>query len=340
LLNWSPFTFGKRSSRVQEARERKKLAASDEHLAVFEHQIQFVNTYLDYWNASALLNAKKKDYERYEFNLELSKSLVENGLRPGADSAQYRTLWAKAKIALLDARKNREAQKARVLELLGTDEWDEETDPNLHQVVSDFPETEKLSHPLLAKYRQNTHLFMAEKLKINRSLLPDFMIWGTTFARGSAINFDGSFERPETGLSFSRYNYGIGFQISMPLLQYAKTRQLTRKQDFRIAASEAYEMQVERALDREEVIATTTLENALEAAGLSPQYVEAAAYSYQAIRARYDSGLINLSELLQAQSDLAEAEAEDIKIRTEMWKALLYYAAVKGDLELFIQKLN
>lgn len=342
LMNWTPFTFGKRNSRVQEARERKELAVTDEQLAIFEHQINFVNTYLDYWQAAAVLKAKEKDLERYAFNLELSKVMVENGLRPGVDSAQYRTLWSKAKISLLDARKTKEAQKAKVNELLGIDEWnmDMDTDPGLQTTIPSKPDKERFSHPLLERSRQHTHLFLAEKSRISRTVLPDFVVWGTTFARGSAINFDGSFERPEAGLSFSRYNYGLGFQISMPLLQFAKTRHLTQRQDFRIAAAEAYERQVERVLDREEIVATTTLENALEAAAFGPQYVESATHAYEAMRARYDAGLINLSEMLQAQFDLAAAETEDIKIRAEMWKALLYYAAVKGDLELFIQNLN
>jgi len=44
--------------------------------------------------------------------------------------------------------------------------------------------------------------------------------------------------------------------------------------------------------------------------------------------------------LVQGQADLARAEAESIKVMAEMWKALLYYAAVSGNMDFFLQNLN
>ncbi len=340
LMNWTPFTFGKRNSRVSAAREGQAFAEADEELTIFEHKVRFVQAYLNFWEAKAFQSALEKDLERYQFNLDLSRSLVNNGIRPGVDSAQYRTLTSKASIALLKAKNETIAKAERVKELLGTDSWKGETDPSMERVIAGFPQSSSQIHPLLQRQQQQTVLAQAERTRFARAILPDFMIWGTGFARGSAINFDGTFDRPEDGLSFSRYNYGLGFQLTVPLLQFAQNRHQVRKQSFHIAASEAYERQVERAIDKESAIAIATLENALEAAGLSPGYVQDATFAFEALQARYDAGLINLSELLQGQFDLAAAESEDIQIRSEMWKALLYYAAVKGDLSIFTQHLN
>ncbi len=340
LMHWSPFTFGKRNSRVKAAREGLALAEAEEELTIFEHKVRFVQAYLGFWEAKAYQSALEKDLERYQFNLELSRSLVKNGIRPGVDSAQYRTLTSKASIALLKAKNETITKAERVKELLGTDAWQGETDPNMDRVIAEFPQVPSQIHPLLLRQQQQTVLAQAERTRYARAILPDFMIWGTGFARGSAINFDGTFDRPEDGLSFSRYNYGLGFQLTVPLLQFAQNRHQVRRQSYNVAASEAYERQVERAIDKESAIAIATLENALEAAGLSPGYVLDATFAFEALQARYDAGLINLSELLQGQYDLAAAEAEDIQIRSEMWKALLYYAAVKGDLDIFTQYLN
>ncbi|WP_114750416.1 TolC family protein [Pleomorphovibrio marinus] len=340
LMHWSPITFGKRSSRIQSAREGQALTDANQELTEFEHQIRFVQAYLEFWEAKSRQVALEKDLERYTFNLKLSRSLVLNGIRPGVDSAQYRTLRAKSSIAVLKAKNETISKAERVKELLGTEDWQQTTDPGLEEVIRVFPHQPSHLHPLLARQQQNTAFAQAEKTRFSRDILPDFLIWGTGFARGSAINFDGTFDRPEDGLSFSRYNYGLGFQISFPLLQFAQNRHQVRKQAYKVAASEAYERQVELAIDKEMAIAMATLENAMEAAQLSPDYVQDADFVYQALQARYDAGLINLSELLQGQFDLASAEAEDIQIRSEMWKALLYYAAVNGNLELFIQFLN
>jgi len=44
--------------------------------------------------------------------------------------------------------------------------------------------------------------------------------------------------------------------------------------------------------------------------------------------------------LVQGQADLARAEAESIKVMAEMWKALLYYSAVSGDMDIFLSQIE
>jgi len=340
LLNWTPFTFGKRGSRIQEAHFQNEVTAADEQLEIFEHQVRFVHTYLDYWSAASIVRAVESDLQRYEFNYELSKVLVENGLRPGVDSAQFRSRYVKTKIALLNAKNTAEAHRAKVIELLGVDTLSVSLDGGLNRTLSVLPPSRERIHPLQHKFRQHTAFTVAGKTRLNRALLPDLMFWGTTFARGSAINFDGTFDSPTDGFNFTRFNYGVGFQISLPLFQYGQTRHQIKRQDYLISAAESYELQVDRALERERVIANSTLEKAMEAAALTPEYVQAAQFTYAALQARYDSGLINMTELLQGQFELADAESEDILAKAEMWKAILYYAAILGDLELFTQTLD
>jgi outer membrane protein TolC len=144
---------------------------------------------------------------------------------------------------------------------------------------------------------------------------------------------------PQDGLSFSKFNYGLGLQISIPILQFARTGKLTGRQDILISSSEAYEIQLERAFEKERTVAKVTLRKALESAQLAPDYFHAATFTYEALKARYDAGLIDLNEFVQGQAELAKAEADKIKVQAEMWKALLYYAAVFGDIDVFIQSL-
>ncbi|MCC5937546.1 MAG: TolC family protein [Lunatimonas sp.] len=340
LMNWSPFTFGKRSSKIQSAKFGQELAQNQESLAILEHQVRFIEAYLNYWAAASMAIAAEKNRDRYQTNLELSKTLVDNGLRPGVDSAQFRSLFVRSKIDYLQAQKSAESFMARVRELLGEDQKEIGIDPNLQRQFTPQVEEPMDNHPLLQSSRSRTLMAAAKKTELNRSLLPDLNFWGTAFARGSAILFEGGFNDPTDGLSFSRYNYGVGFQVAVPILQFARTSKLVQRQNSLISASEAYEMQVERALDKDRTVAKVTLEKALESAALAPEYVQAAEYSYQALQARYDAGLINLNELVQGQADLAKAEAESIKVMAEMWKALLYYAAVSGDMDVFLQNLN
>ncbi|MFC4870877.1 TolC family protein [Negadavirga shengliensis] len=340
LMNWSPFTFGKRESKIQSAKFSQELARHQESLAILEHQVRFTEAYLNYWAATSMAQAAEKNKDRYESNLALSKTLVDNGLRPGVDSAQFRSLFVRSKIDYLQAQKTADNMMARVRELLGEDQMAIGLDANLERQLSVQVEESGGNHPLLQRSRTQMLLAVAKKTELNRSLMPDLNLWGTAFARGSAIQFEGGFNRPMDGLSFSRYNYGVGFQVAVPILQFARTSKLVQRQNSLISAAEAYEMQVDRALEKDRTVAKVTLEKALEAAQMAPEYAQAAEYSYQALQARYDAGLINLNELVQGQADLARAEAESIKVMTEMWKALLYYAAVSGDMDFFLAQLQ
>ncbi|MGY6521939.1 MAG: TolC family protein [Mongoliitalea sp.] len=340
LLNWSPFTFGKRESKIQSAKFGQELALNQEVLSTLEHQVRFTEAYLNYWAAESMLTAARKNKDRFESNLSLSKTLVENGLRPGVDSSQFRSLLVRSKIDYLNAQKIAESMLAQVRELLGDDEIVIQLDGGLDKMVPIQIDEPMDGHPLLQRSRTQTLLANAQKTELNRSLLPDLNLWATTFARGSSILFEGGFNNPTDGLAFSKYNYGVGFQVAVPILQFTRTSKLVQRQNSLISAAEAYELQVERSLDKDRTIAKVTLEKALEAATLAPAYVQAAEYSYQALQARYDAGLINLNELVQGQADLAKAEAESIKVMAEMWKGLLYFAAVSGDIEFFLAQLQ
>ncbi|MBS9523998.1 TolC family protein [Litoribacter alkaliphilus] len=340
LLNWSPLTFGKRQSRVNTAQAELEFSKANEELAILDHQIKFIHAYLDFWAMTAKVNALEKNMERYRFNLELSRSLVINGLRPGVDSSQFNSLFIKSKLELLQGQREMESYRTLVRELLGDDDVTIPVDQRLGNQTARLPSSTNTLHPLIQSSQQQTAIAQYQKTQISRSLLPDLNFWGTGFARGSAILADGTFEAPTEGLSFSRYNYGLGFQVTVPVFQFAQTRQRIKRQDYLVEASKAREETIYRGLEKDRIVAQVTFDKALETAELAPDYVQAAQYSFDALQARYDAGLINMAELLQGQATLAEAEAEVIKAKAEMWKALLYQAAVQGEISVFTQNFE
>ncbi len=340
LLNWEPFTFGKRSSRVNLAQSNAQLAEYDTENALLEHQVRFIETYLDLWQARSLQSALMSNVERYNFNLEMSQSLVIAGLQPGVDSAQIKAELAEAQIYHLQTVSKAEAYHIKLMQYL-----EEEA---IVINFGDFPEAKssiipaqsQQVHPLLKLSAQRREFAELERSVINRSLLPDLQFWGIGYARGSAINFDGTVNDATEGLSFSRYNYGVGFQLSFSLFQFASTREKIKKQQHVIAAMEYYDQEVRLAMDSRRKTALVTLNNAIKAAELSNSFVEAADFAYTALQSRYDAGLVNLTALLQSQYKLAQAEADYIENQAELWKALLYVAAVEGDIDIFLTQLR
>ena len=62
--------------------------------------------------------------------------------------------------------------------------------------------------------------------------------------------------------------------------------------------------------------------------------------AYSRSRARYDSGLANLTEVAEAQRLLAQAEIDDALARLSVWRALAAQTRVSGDLAPFLQLLG
>src|SRR5207245_1054945 len=78
-------------------------------------------------------------------------------------------------------------------------------------------------------------------------------------------------------------------------------------------------------------IAQTTFDNSLAVAEETQLQLKAADYAYSAMHTRYTTGLVNLSDIVQVQYNLLEAELAVRKAYWDTWKALLLEAAVKGD---------
>ena len=91
-------------------------------------------------------------------------------------------------------------------------------------------------------------------------MMPVLGVWGTTYARGSDIQ-NGGIVKPNDGLSFERYNWGVGLQLSIPLLQAVKIRPQLQQQDFFIRSNEEKVNNISLQLRKQLEIADTALNN-------------------------------------------------------------------------------
>ena len=98
--------------------------------------------------------------------------------------------------------------------------------------------------------------------------------------------------------------------------------------------------QVKLELNKQRTVADLTLRNSLEIAKESPVFYHSAEFAFRSLLTRYNSGLTNYADLIQAQYGLVKAETDLKKSYLECWKALLYEAAVQGDLNLFLNQVK
>jgi len=340
LLNWQPFTFGQRRAQVDYSKANFQYSTSDVQNEIFQHKIKVINAYLDVLTTTELVKVYEGNYVRAETNFYLSRTLVVNGLKPGVDSTLFSAELTRAKIELLNSRKLKQQSIIILSELLASEGdiiVDDSTYFNKLPSLGVTPDS--IKNPLFSLYNSNTELSKAKEKVLRRTMMPTLGIWGTTYARGSGIQTGGAINSND-GLSFQRYNWGVGMQLSIPLLQVARIRPQLQQQEFLIRSNEEKLNYVSLDLRKQLQIADTALNNVLAIAKESPNLYESANYSYKSLLARYQSGLANYSDLIQAQYFLIKAETENKTNFIGVWKALLFKAAVKGDLNIFLNQVN
>lgn len=339
LLNWQPVTFGQRQAQVNYSKANYNSAEADTKNEIFQHKIKVINAYLDALVASELVKVYQKNQARTETNLAAIKSLVVNGIKPGVDTSLFKAEISKAKIDLLNSLKYRQQTLIILSQFTNSDNIIVNDSSYFNNLPSLSITPDSVKHPLLSLYNSNIALSNAKKKMINRTMLPVLNIWGTTYARGSGIQYNGAVNSSD-GLSFQRYNYGLGMQLSVPLLAFGRIRPQLLQQEFVIKSSQEKLNDLNLQLKKQMEIADENFSSALNIAKENPLFYESAILSYNALTSRYQSGLTNYADLIQAQYILTKAEAENKTTYVGVWKALLYKAAVSGDLNLFLNQIK
>lgn len=340
LLNWQPVTFGQRQSQVDLARAGVQYAQADAQNELFQHKIRVVNAYLDILMALELEKVYQENLARTEANLSVAKTLVINGIKPGVDTALLKSEVSRAKVDLLNSRKYKEQTTITLSGLLATDSIPFFADTSYFaSIPSAYAISDTAKNPLLSLYSSTIELGKARKKVLSKTTMPTLGLWGTAYARGSGIDNIGNVKSTD-GLAFQRYNYGAGLQLSIPILQFAKIKPQVQQQDLLIRSNEEQLNEIALQIRKQNELADTTLSTALKVLQESPLFYESASFSYKALQSRYQSGLANFADLVQAQYALVKAAADNKTAFMAVWKALLYKAAVNGDLDLFLKQVN
>jgi outer membrane protein len=238
ILNWEPFTFGQRKSKVNSAKAYQNYQEADAAQEIFHHQIKTANAYLDVVMTYELVKVYSKNLERAQNNVRIVKSLTRSGLRPGTDTALFNAELSRAKIELLNYEKLKATLEVSLSELLGgmddTYTIDSSFFKSLPSITTD---TTIQNHPLIRLSASRVKINESEKTSFQRTLYPKLSLWGTAYARGSGIRYDG-YVNSEDGLSFSRYNYGAGLVLSVPLLRFTNLSHRIKAQESLIKAEE------------------------------------------------------------------------------------------------------
>lgn len=339
LLQWQPGIFGERTSNINLATAASQTAQSKNEQDIFAHKIKVSGQYIDLVFVQKLLKLYEENIRISESQLRQVKIFTGTGLRPGVDTALIQSELSRNRIEWLKIKNAFAGTIAALQESLATDSVIAGKDTLLYTSVPQLQLTDTMEHPLVRTARLSIEEAEKKRVTIRKLAVPHLSGWSTTYARGSGIDYTGAMKTFD-GFALRRLNYGLGLQLAVPLLKQAEIKTKLQQQDWVIKAEHEKFNQVSLALKEQRKYADLNFSNTRSIVMETPIQVRSAEYAFRSMQVRYTSGLVNYSELLQTQSVLLKAKIDLANSQSELWKALLYKAAVYGDINLFVNQVK
>ncbi len=342
LLNWQAITFGQRNAQINVSIAEANMQKSAFEQELFRHKINVISAYLDVLLSYTVVNIHQHNIERVQANLKQSRVLAKSGIKPGVDTALFLSELSKARIDWLNSQKELQIEQWLLAQLIVTNALPVPTDTSfLDKLPSSHPinEASFTDHPVIQYGQGLLELNHSRELLLKKSYLPKLTIWGTAFARGSGFQVNGTIKTWD-GLGLSRYNYGAGLQLSFPIMKYGEIKHQLVQQNLLSRSAVEKLLDDKAVLTTQQGIANSTFQNSLLVATETGEQLKSGQYAFNAMEVRYNTGLMNFSDLIQAQYNLLKAELDVKKAYWDAWKALLLDAAVKGDVNIFLNEIR
>lgn len=344
FLKWSPWTFGQRQAAIDKAAAQYKLANSEYNDAVFRQQYAVLNVYLDLVYLKTLLNSLQANTDRTRAELQQSLVLAKEGLRPGIDTIQFQAALAQSEIDFLNTRRTYLAQTvelSRLTALPGQSEDLTLTDTLLAvKPPRAFDSTLTYNdNPLYRYYQAKYDVTFSTLREIRRSWRPHLDLWANVYGRGSGVGVNGAVNKSD-GWSLTHDNYGAGFQLSFPILQFSQMNLLSKQYRSYLKADQSQLAQVSLDLSKQVETASSNYRQDRLIAEHTPTVTEAQQFAYKGLQLSYESGLIDYTRLEQAQFALLRAEMAQAGAYIQVWRSLLQIAIVTGHLSLFTEQVS
>ncbi|TWI78996.1 outer membrane protein TolC [Lacibacter cauensis] len=339
LFQWQPGIFGDRKSKINLAAAASQTLQSKNAQEIFNHKVKVCNQFIDIVYYRHLLNLYEENIHISERQLKQVNVLAVTGLKPGIDTALIQAELSRTRIEWLKIKNAYDNILLSLQESVASDSIIINSDTSFYNTVPAATANDTIEHPFGKTARLTIEESKTNRITISKLTAPRLSFWGTTYARGSGVDYTGAI-KSFNGFNLNRFNYGVGVQLSVPILNHTEVKTRLQQQDLIIRSDQEKLNQVTLALKKQRKLSEATFLNAIAVIKETPVQVNAAEYAFNAMQVRYTTGLVNYSELLQTQFALLKAKIEQARSQAELWKALLLKAAVYGDLNLFINQVK
>jgi outer membrane protein TolC len=338
-LSWLAYDFGLRKANVILAQSERNQARAALELTDLDVSAAAAENYLLTVGNNEVIRAQQVTVKRMEAWQLVVHTLVDQGLRPGVDSARADADLSFAKIALIEAERDTELARADLAETLGLAGGFINFDrrPWVRKPASQYVATNTVNpdqHPL-AVFRSRQVRTEASKVHVlDRTWFPHLWLHSAIWSRGSGDRQDPRVRAD--GIIPQTANWVVGVSINFPVLDYFEVK---ARKGMATAAEQTeranYDLAIQMLLQKD-ARARVLLDSARRIADETPKLVEAARENETKALARYKVGLTDIVEVAEAERILARAEVEDALAEVRVWRAILAVAYAQGDLRPFL----
>jgi outer membrane protein TolC len=339
LVAWEPFDFGLRRANVNAAEASRRRADATVVRTRFDVAVTSADAYLTALAAEQTLKAAQAQLERAKTIENIVGALTRSELRPGADLSRSQAEVALAEIQVEQAQTAIDTARTTLRQLTG-----KEVRPAPGKLL-DLPVEVKMEeavadNPYAREQQAAVAELEAQRRALDFAYYPRFHLEGSTYARGTGVNPDGTLRGGAAGLGPNIVNWAAGITVTFPIFDLPSVRAQKAITDHRRQAESARYDQILVDLNARLQQARERLENARRVAALLPRQLEAARAAERQATARYQSGLGTLIEVADAQRLLSQTEIEDSLARLSVWRSMLGVAAAGGDLNPFLNQVK
>jgi outer membrane protein TolC len=336
VMDWKIYDFGRRGKELEVAHLQEGVAEARFSAAQLAVQAQISSLYLAVLYNQANVKWAQTNAIRMREVLTLAKSLADAGLKPGADTLFVLASYRQALAESGNWHGKAQASKIQLTEVLAVP-TDSFTLPGKAYLsaspagLSPQAPLDTARHPYIQTLQQQVKVAQAQRQLAARKVFPSFSLLGGISTRGNglAAKADQSGWSAGSGNRANNYLAGVGLTWNINSLYTTRVENLLAEQHILVSQSR-YAVQALKQQTTLQAIGARLQEQQNQMAN-AKQAVQNARQAYDLYVSRYESGLISMTELLQLQFLLQQAEKYEIEAYQQFWAQVVQQAELTGD---------
>lgn len=330
LADWNLFSFGKQRIEVEAAKYAVEEAGNHFNAAKLQLQTKVTKLYINMLNRQAKLDWAKENAARVKEILNLTKSLADAGLKPGADTLIASSSYLHSLADLDDWNGKYASSRIQLTEVVPIQ-------PESIVLIANRFLTSTIglaakdsfsdTHPYLDVLDSRLRYDRTQEQIASRKIFPSVSLLGGLSSRGNSIGRAGW----SSAFKNTSDNYLIGVGLIWNISSaYNSTVERKRASQQLQASRSRYDLQALQ-LNTGLKSVSTRIDEQNKQVIKTTQAVLNARNAYELYLSRYENGMINLTELLQILLILQQSEKINIDAYQQLWEQEILRSELSGD---------